>query len=195
MITEGRLLIHDDLEPLLTPVEELAQFPRNPRAGDTEAIAISMQMSGMYRPVYVQRSTGHILAGNHTYAAALSLGASRIPVVWLDVDDMTARRIVLADNRLADLGEYDNSELVHLLGELAQTDRETLGTGYDQTDLEQLRILAEMEPEYDDIASWPTLTLTVPPHLKNAFYEFTQHAHTDQDRLEMLLRSAGWEKP
>lgn len=191
MIREGMLQIHDSLEPLLVNIDHVGQYPRNPRAGDIEAVAESMEINGMYRPIYVQRSTGHILAGNHTFAAALSLGATRIPVVYLDVDDRTAARIVLADNRTADLGTYDNSELIYLLDQLADGDT-LLGTGYNPQDLEQLKAIADMEPDYTDHASWPTITLTVPPHLKNAFYDYTEHAVSDHERLEMLLRMAGW---
>lgn len=189
----GRLHIHDSLAPLLRDIETVGQYPKNPRAGDIAVIAESMEINGMYRPIYVQKSTGHILAGNHTYAAALSLGATKIPVVELDVDDNTAARIVLVDNRSADLGEYDTAQLVELLGELEEHDS-LLGTGYALNDLEALTALADMEPDYTDHASWPTLTLTVPPHLKNAFYEFTEHAVSDHERLELLLRLAGWNK-
>lgn len=193
MIREGLLQIHESLEPLLVDIESVGQYPRNPRAGDIEAIAESMEVNGMYRPIYVQKSTGHILGGNHTYAAALSLGARRIPVVYLDVDETTAKRIVLADNRTADLGTYDHHELVGLMEDLvADGTAELLGTGYNLRDLEALQALADIEPDYGDHASWPTITLTVPPHLKNAFYEFTEHAVSDHDRLEMLLRMAGW---
>lgn len=193
MTRSGLLHIHESLDPLLRDIETIGQYPKNPRAGDIAAIAESMEINGMYRPVYVQKSTGHILAGNHTYAAALSLGATKIPVVELDVDDNTAARIVLADNRTADLGEYDTSQLVELL-ELVGIEDSLLGTGYNAFDLEALKALADMEPDYSDHASWPTITLTVPPHLKNAFYDFTEHAVSDHERLEMLLTMAGWKK-
>jgi hypothetical protein len=187
----GTLFIHDALAPLCVPISEITQYPDNPRAGDIEVIAESMAVNGMYRPIYVHAATGHILAGNHTYAAALSLGATEIPVVRLDCDETTAKRIVLADNRTADLGTYDNAVLVELLSDLQANDS-LMGTGYQPLDLEMLQALTEMEPSYDEYASWPTITLTVPPHLKNAFYQFTDHAVSDHDRLEMLLRMAGW---
>ncbi len=187
----GTLFIHDSLQPLLVDIEEVNQYPANPRAGDVEIIAESMSVNGMYRPIYVQKATGHILAGNHTYAAALSLNATVIPVVYLDVDDATAKRIVLADNRTADLGAYDNHILVSLLDDVKANDS-LLGTGYMDYDLEALQALVAMEPAYDEYASWPTITLTVPPHLKNAFYQVTNHAVSDHERLELLLRLAGW---
>ncbi|CPW33176.1 Uncharacterised protein [Mycobacteroides abscessus subsp. bolletii] len=42
--------------------------------------------------------------------AARSLGWTTIDVGIVDVDEDTARSIVAANNRLADLGEYDTSD-------------------------------------------------------------------------------------
>lgn len=127
----GDCRAHPDLEPLLTDVGNLRPHERNPRNGDVEAIMESMRVNGLYRPVYAQTSTGRILAGNHTYAAALELGATRLPVVWLDVDDEAALRVMAVDNRAADLGTYDDALLLDLLASLQNTDLELLGTGYD----------------------------------------------------------------
>lgn len=41
-----------------------------------------------------------------------------VPVVWLDVDDATAKRIMLADNRTADLATYDEQILAEALASL-----------------------------------------------------------------------------
>ena len=70
-------LFHDALIPLLVPKDDVTAHPRNARNGDIEAIAESIQTNGCYRPVIAQRSSGHILAGNHTYYALLSLGAAQ----------------------------------------------------------------------------------------------------------------------
>ena len=57
--------------------------------------------------------------------------------VWMvDVDAERAARIVLADNRTADLGSYDNEEL---LGLLETVDHDLDGTGYDETYLNTLQ--------------------------------------------------------
>lgn len=134
----------DDLEPFMTPVGEVSQFPGNPRAGDVDEIIASIQRNGMYRPLIVQRSTGHILAGNHSYQACLGLNATHVPVVKVDVDDDTARRIVLADNRTADIGGYDDGQLLKLLQEASVADEMGLyGTGYEVNDLDRLRELVE----------------------------------------------------
>lgn len=58
----------------------------------------------------------------------------------VDVDAERAARIALADNRTADLGSYDNEEL---LGLLETVDYDLDGTGYDYGDVDDLRSLAE----------------------------------------------------
>lgn len=138
----GRARAHDSLGALLEDVEAIRPHPDNPRNGDLDVIAESILVNGLYRPIYVQRSTGMILAGNHTYAAALGLGATKLPVVWLDVDNLLARRILLGDNRIADLGSYDQSQLLDVL-RLVQADEGLLGTGYIDEDVERIEALLD----------------------------------------------------
>jgi DNA modification methylase len=67
--------------------------------------------------------------------AARSLGWSHVDACLVDVDDETAKSIVAADNKLADLGGYDDLALFSLLDSL-----EDLGaTGYKISELEALR--------------------------------------------------------
>lgn len=138
----------DALEPLMVPVDEVHQFPGNPKNGDIEEIMASIQRNGMYRPLVVQASTGYVLAGNHTLQACLGLNAKHVPVVRVDVDDAVARRIVLADNRTADLGQYDEGDLLALLKEASVDDEMGLyGTGYDVEYMEKLEeLLNDEEP-------------------------------------------------
>jgi ParB-like chromosome segregation protein Spo0J len=116
------------------PVAKLRPHPRNPRRGNTTLIAESLQHHGQYRPIVVQRSTGFILAGNHTFLAAKQLGWENVAVTYLDVDDATAERILLADNRTSDLASYDDNALASLLHSLPDLD----GTGFTQIDLDTL---------------------------------------------------------
>ncbi len=117
-------------------VDVLNTFSRNPRRGDVVAIAESLVKHGQYRPIVVNEGslTGRpweVLAGNHTLAAARSLGWGSVEVAVIDVDEGQARSIVLADNRLADIGEYELSDLHELLSSLDDLS----GTGYAAADL------------------------------------------------------------
>lgn len=115
----------------------LSEHPRNPNQGDIGAIHTSIEANGFYGAVVAQKSSGYILAGNHRYRAAKQAGASTIPVIWLDVDDRQATKILLADNRTAELAHRDEESLSKILQELAAED-DLLGTGYDGDDLDEL---------------------------------------------------------
>src|SRR3954462_6710578 len=99
-------------------VSTLTPYPGNPRRGNVSVIASSLATLGQYRPIVVRSGTRYVLAGNHTLAAAAMLGGDAIDVAWVDCDETTARRIVAADNRSSDLGEYDTDALLALLDEL-----------------------------------------------------------------------------
>lgn len=126
----------------LVPLAQLHPHPENPRRGDVDQIAESIGANGFYGAVVAQRSTGHILAGNHRYLAARRRGLAQLPVVWVDVDDDRARRILLADNRTGDLAAYSNDGLLALLEGLALTPEALAGTGYDPAALDDLRASA-----------------------------------------------------
>ena len=188
----GLVQYHHDLENLLMDIDAITPHPRNYNNGDVDAIAESIEVNGMYRPVYVQKSTAYIIAGNHTWHACKMLGAEQIPVVVLDIDDTTALRIMLTDNRTAALAVPDNSQLLNLLDELANTD--TLhGTGYRDYDREVLRALNEIPVDHDEFAQWPMIQVRVPPHVRAAYHRLTEAAVGDRERFELLLRLAGWD--
>lgn len=117
-----------------TPVGKLKEHPDNPRQGDDQAVASSVEANGFFGAIMVQRSTGYVIAGNTRLRVARAQGAKKVPAFWLDVDDDTARRILLADNRVGDLAHYDEAALLDLLQNMGTLD----GTGYTDADLDDL---------------------------------------------------------
>lgn len=150
----------------MVPVGGLTTYHRNPRRGNIAAIADSLRVNGQYRPIVVNRGglTGRaneILAGNHTYAAAISIGMTEVEVTFVDVDDTGAARIVAADNRTADLGGYDDEALAELLCSIGDLE----GTGYEPVDLAAL--LRDLEEpvalnDPDDVPDKPEVPISVP---------------------------------
>jgi ParB-like chromosome segregation protein Spo0J len=119
-------------------LSDLQPHPRNPRRGNVEAIKELIAANGWYGAVIAQRSTGYILAGNHRYLAAREVGAESLPTIYLDVDDATALRILLSDNRANDLASYDNDALSNILEEIRAAEGSLDGTGYTDEALEAL---------------------------------------------------------
>lgn len=120
-------------EAVLVPITELRPHPRNPNAGNVDVIAQSITTNGFYGALVAQRTTGFILKGNHTFHAAVQLGAAEVPVFWVDVDDEAALKLLIVDNRSAEFGVRDGEQLAQLLIELEQS-AGLEGTGYTTVD-------------------------------------------------------------
>lgn len=126
-------------------LDSIKLYHQNPRVGNVDAIAESLAINGQYRPIVVQRSSNEILTGNHTWKAAKQLGWPTIQVVYVDVDDKAAKRIVLADNRTSDLSSYDADVLAEVLKGLPDAQ----GTGY--TDEAVADLLKGIKAGQDDL--------------------------------------------
>lgn len=145
----------------------LALYHRNPRVGSVKEIEDSLRAHGQYKPVVVNLGThtgrpNEVLAGNHTVVAFRNLQESDpdddrwrlISAYVIDVDDDRAARIVLVDNRTAELGGFDTAALATLLDWLPDLE----GTAYTDDDLSDLTAsLEEALPSFvgDDSADKP----------------------------------------
>ena len=102
------------MEAKTVEINLLREFEGNPRKGNVAKLVESLKTNGQYKPIVVQKSTNQILAGNHLWKAAKELNWQLIDVVYADVDDEAAKKIVAADNRLGELGTYDEQALLDL---------------------------------------------------------------------------------
>ena len=148
-MTVTRGLSHDPNAYEWVALSRLKHHPKNPRRGNVEAIRESIRAHGVIRPIVVSRATRHVLAGNHTLKAARAESLDALPVVWLDgLTPEQEVKILLADNRTADLGTYDDAVLSDLLQSLADAG-DLLGTGYDAGALDALlaSLASPQEPQ------------------------------------------------
>jgi len=119
----------------------LKQYNNNPRIGNVDLIAESLEENGQFRPLVVNKDNV-ILAGNHTYLAMKQLKWKTCDVFYVDVDEKEARKIVLVDNRLSDLASYDGTLIANMLGDLQEAG-ELKGTGFNADDVDD--VLAEFD--------------------------------------------------
>ena len=132
------------LEPLAVPIGNLKKLPGNPRKGDVDAVVASYARFGQRKPIVARKvgreKNGHpqgvILAGNHQFEAAQSLGWENIAVVWVTDDDDTARAYAVADNRTGMIGGWDIEALSASLDGLS--DDLLNATGFTLEDLDDL---------------------------------------------------------
>jgi ParB-like chromosome segregation protein Spo0J len=111
---------------------ELLDHPDNPRQGDDDAVAESIDVNGFYGAIIAQASTRRVLAGHTRRRNLLATGATTGPVLWLDVDDRAALRILLADNRTAELAAWIPGKLADVLAAMGA---DTSGSGFTAADV------------------------------------------------------------
>jgi hypothetical protein len=132
-------MIAADLTSLAFAIDQLQLLPGNPRRGDIEAVKRSLDAFGQRKPIVVRRSDNVVIAGNHTLQAAQALGWDEIAVVWVDDDDVTSKAFALADNRTAELGDYDEEALADLINDVGSLNPGLLeSSGWDDKAVQEL---------------------------------------------------------
>jgi hypothetical protein len=123
------------------PISQIHPNPANLRLHQDrsiESIKASLRRFGQALPIVVTRD-GVVRAGNGTYAAAKALGWTEIDVVWSDLEGTDAVAYEIADNRTAELAEWDTSALALQLASF-EDDLELFGaTGFTPEELEALQ--------------------------------------------------------
>ena len=133
-------MINKDLLSLAQPVDTMVPMPGNPRRGDIDAVAASLQRFGQRKPIVARSVDRVVIAGNHTLAAAVKLGWTDIAVSFVEDSEQESIAYSLADNRISDLGSYDEVDLFSLVGAL----EDFVGTGYDSQDFADLLKMSEL---------------------------------------------------
>lgn len=186
-----------NLKQLGRPTTELRLLDGNPRKADVEAVKRSLVAFGQRKPI-VANKDGQIIAGNHTYQAAMELGWTEIAVVYVDDDPATARAFALADNRTSDLGSYDEELLAAMLAQTLEEKPDLLtATGYQADEIERLLEQINGTPNVNllgdpDEIPEPTSEITLPGDL----WQLGEHRllcgdATRQDDYNRLLDGIG----
>lgn len=113
-----------NINPALScrPLADLHEDPRNARRHgprNLAAIKTSLEQLGQQKPIVVD-ANGKIIAGNGTFRAAKELGWDKIGAVLFTGTDRQARQFALADNRTAELAEWDYEALGSEFRELGE---------------------------------------------------------------------------
>ncbi len=122
----------------LVPIDDLTPDPANARKHgerNLSAIIDSLRAFGQQKPIVVDRR-GVVIAGNGTLEAAKRLGWDEIAIVRTELDPTQATAFGIADNRTAELAEWDEDVLVSLLDSLDDETRDLLH--FDQGELDAL---------------------------------------------------------
>ncbi len=132
-------------------IEDLKPYATNPRINDqaVEAVANSLREFGFRQPIVVDPD-GIIICGHTRWKAAKELGLRTVPVhVAADLSPAQVKAYRLADNKIAELAEWDCDLLSDELAGLEGMDFDLSTLGFPEIELEALRRIPS--PEDPDI--------------------------------------------
>ena len=139
-------------------IDSISEDPANLRRHgerNLETIKASLKRFGQQKPIVVD-SDGIVRAGNGTLKAARELGWEKIQIVRSTLKGSEATAYAIADNRTAELAEWDTDALGAALEALrAEGEGLDLAAGFDESEIAKLlnplgdKQLAEF-PEVDE---------------------------------------------
>jgi len=152
-------------------ITDLKQDPNNARTHDKknlDAIAYSLNTFGQRKPIVVSQNNV-VIAGNGTLTAAKQLGWTEITVAKIpaDWDDNQIKAYALADNRSAELADWDKNILANQVFELKT----------DGWDTEQLGFWENYnnEPDFEPTDDNPRLDQKEPKFCPNCGHDITNY--------------------
>jgi site-specific DNA-methyltransferase (adenine-specific) len=130
------------------PIESLVPWVKNPRLNDesVDAVAASIQRFGFGAPVVARRENREIIAGHTRVKAALKLGHTSVPVRFLDISEEEAHALALADNKLAELADWNTDVLSEVLRDFEANAVNFDNLGWDATELSELLMRGNRPP-------------------------------------------------
>lgn len=134
-------MVQRELKLEYVPIDELKPFAKNPRKiseAGLEKIRRSIEQFGFANPILVQQGTNVIIAGHQRWKAAKAAGLDRVPVVYLDMDDETAKAYNIADNRTAEEAEWEPALLSELMSELKDIGFDLTLTGFEDKEIGEI---------------------------------------------------------
>lgn len=173
-------------------IDSLTPHPENPRRNDVDVIVRSIQATGFFGALVVHRPTRHILVGNHRWLAARRSGLTHLPVLFVDCDERQAKRILLADNRIAELAQWDEAKLLALLNDLEATGTQLDTLGFSEADLAAIAAgqvpprSKDDDEDWDERSLWPVLSIRAPAGVIESFRAMP--GADDLDRLLTLMK-------
>ena len=146
-------------------IDELVPHPDNPRINDhaVEEVAGSIRRFGFAAPIIARSADNTVIAGHTRLKAAKSLGLSKVPVRFMDLDPVDAKLLMLADNKIGERADWNDDALQAIFEELQ--DEDLSGLGWDEEELSG--ILGDLYSEDEEEA------IVEPPAPVESDFNFT----------------------
>lgn len=174
-------------------VGKLIPYENNPRKNDKAVIKVanSIREFGFINPIVVDKNNV-VVAGHTRLKAALKLKMDSVPCIRVDVlSDEQVKAFRLADNKLAELAEWDADFLEKELADIVDIDMSDFGfealgdEGEDLTYTKEVKI-----PQYEPTGETVTLKMCVDTSKAEELSERIRAADVSDDVKRFLLMAA-----
>jgi len=128
-------------------IDKLHKWKDNPRKNKAaiKHVAESISRFGFASPIIARAADKMIIAGHTRYEAAKELGLDKVPVRYLDLDPADSKLLALADNKTAEIADWDTEKLEQVMQEILDEGLTLEGLGW--TDDELQDIVQELKDE------------------------------------------------
>ena len=128
------------------PVSDLKEYEKNSRTHSDDQvakIAASVEEFGFTNPILIDESNG-VIAGHGRLQAAKRINMGEVPCIRLaHLSESQKRAYVIAANKIAESGGWDDEMLKMEILELAQDDYDLKLTGFDEAGLDSILAISE----------------------------------------------------
>jgi hypothetical protein len=172
--------VHPSLASLRVRLDTVSADPRNARkhsAANIEAIKRSLNRWGQRQPLVARSSDRTIVAGNGRLEAMLALGWEEAAVIFVEEAHDESAGYAIADNRTAELAEWDSEQLAETMKALGEMDFggiDSLGFTSDEIDAfsgDTFKDTPEKKPREERPAKEGDLVIPNTPMLVACFTE------------------------
>lgn len=119
-----------------TDIAELKPWEKNPRINDhaVDSVAKSIETFGFNVPILCDQNN-NIIAGHTRWKAANKLKLKKVPAIILEMSDEQRRAFSIADNKTAEIADWDYPKLRDLLKELKEEDFDISSIGFSKDEM------------------------------------------------------------
>lgn len=139
-------------------LSRLLPWEDNPRLNEhaVDAVAESIRTFGFNVPILCDQNLT-IVAGHTRWKAAQRLGMTKVPIIVVEMTDAQRRAFSIADNKTAEIADWDFPKLRDVLEELRSEDIDIRNLGFSDEEIRRLLLDESVDedsvPELDDASS------------------------------------------
>lgn len=147
-------------ERVVLKIEDLKYAPYNPRfisESEFDKLVRSIDEFGFTGTLVVNKRNNQVVGGNQSLKALKLLGYKEVESVLVDLSDDEEKALNVALNKIS--GEWDNSKLDELFGDLELNEFDLSLTGFEIPEIDQIHSFFDEEAYDEDVQERTSLDL------------------------------------